>query len=65
MKQHVQTIENYGFAKKHDPRTEEIYEYIEELDILNGDAFCFKSGGDGDNGEMLKDLLDHYFKSKD
>jgi hypothetical protein len=61
----IQTIKDYGFGKDHDPRSVEIYDYIEKLDFLNGDAFCFTSGGDGDNGEMLMDLLDAYFKSKD
>lgn len=61
----IQTIENYGFGKDHDPRSKEIYDHIEQLDFINGDTFCFKSGGDGDNGEMLMDLLDVYFKHKD
>jgi hypothetical protein len=55
---------DYGFGKEHDPRSDEIFEFIEWVDLVNGDAFGFKSGGDGDNGEMLKDLLDAYFKHK-
>lgn len=57
-------IENYGFAKEHNPKSEEIYDFISELDFENGDGFCFKKGGDGDNGEALMDLLDCYFASK-
>ena len=34
------------------------------LDFKNGDFFIFKSGGDGDNGEFLMDLLDWYFENK-
>lgn len=43
------------------PKTEPLYKRIAELDFEQGDVFCFKSGGDGDNGEMLMDLLDQYF----
>ncbi len=57
-------IPDYGFGKDHDPRSKEIYDFISEADFQNGDVFCFKSGGDGDNGEMLMDLLDAYFKCK-
>lgn len=59
------TIENYGFGKDHDPRSKEIFRFIEQVDLHNGDSFYFKSGGDGDNGEFLMDLLDAYFKAKD
>lgn len=58
-------IENYGFAKSHDPRSKKMYNFIDATDLANGDAFGFKSGGDGDNGEMLMDLLDVYWKQFD
>lgn len=35
------------------------------MDYKNGDYFCFKSGGDGDNGELILAYLDEYFKIKD
>lgn len=55
-------IENYGIAgKRHNPKSVEIYDFISKLDFENGDYFCFKDGGDGDNGEFLMDLLDCYF----
>ena len=57
-------VEDYGFAKDHNPKSKEIYDFISEVDFGNGDAFCFKAGGDGDNGEMLMDLLDLYFERK-
>lgn len=60
----MKDIENYGFAKEHNPKSEEIFEYISQLDIENGDYFEFQSGGDGDNGEVLMDLLDAYFEHK-
>ena len=54
-------MKNYGMVKKHNQKSKEIYDFISELDFQNGDIFCFKSGGDGDNGELLMDLLDCYF----
>lgn len=51
-------------VKEHNPKSKEIYDFISELDFKNGDVLCFKSGGDGDNGELLMDLLDCYFESK-
>jgi hypothetical protein len=33
--------------------------------IFLDDYFCFKSGGDGDNGEQLMYLLDIYFDELD
>jgi hypothetical protein len=50
----------------HDPRSEEIYKSIAQIDFdLNHDGFCFKSGGDGDNGEDLMYLLDEHFQRQD
>lgn len=56
-------IKDYGMVKEHEPDSKKIYAFISELDFNNGDIFCFKSGGDGDNGECLMDLLDEYFKN--
>lgn len=57
-------VNGYGMSKEHNPKSKEIYDFISKLDFENGDYFCFKSGGDGDNGELLMDLLDCYFLSK-
>lgn len=46
---------------EHDPRSIALAKAIEKLDFENGDFFCFKFGGDGDNGEQLLYLLDIYF----
>ena len=54
-------MENYGMGKADNPKSVELYNFISKLDFENGDYFCFKSGGDGDNGEFLMDLLDCYF----
>lgn len=48
----------------HNPLSEEIYKAIADLDWDNGDTFCFKRGGDGDNGEELMYLLDMFFETK-
>ena len=48
----------------HDPRSEELYKFIADTDFEHcGDSFCFKSGGDGDNGETLMFILDCWFDS--
>jgi hypothetical protein len=50
----------------HDPRSEKIYEKLAKLDYEEcDDSFCFKSGGDGDNGETLMYLLDLMFEDED
>lgn len=61
------TASIYGSLENgHHPKSKEIYTFIAELDFRHGgDAFCFKSGGDGDNGEHLMNLLDCYFLFKD
>lgn len=58
-------IKDYGMAGKvHSQKSKKLYDFISKLDFENGDYFCFKDGGDGDNGEFLMDLLDCYFLSK-
>ena len=50
----------------HHPRSEALYRIIADMDLRFGDDyFCFKSGGDGDNGEHLMYLLDIHFETED
>ena len=50
----------------HDPRSTALYKSIADIDFtLGSDFFCFKSGGDGDNGEHLMYLLDEHFERED
>jgi len=50
----------------HHPRAEEIFEAIRASDwAFGGDHFCWKSGGDGDNGEMLKYALSVWCELED
>jgi hypothetical protein len=47
----------------HNPKSIKLYKAIAEIDYKeNSDSFCFKSGGDGDNGESLMYLLDVYYE---
>lgn len=49
----------------HDPRSESLFEFIRKMDEDHcGDSFCFKSGGDGDNGETLMFILDCWFEKR-
>jgi hypothetical protein len=51
---------------EHDPRSEEIVRWIADYDFLFcDDYFCWKVGGDGDNGESLMYELDEYFAAKE
>lgn len=51
---------------EHDSRSTAIYTNIAEIDFFeNGNAFNFKAGGDGDNGETLMYLLDVHFERED
>lgn len=53
-----------GFAKEHLQQTKELFGCISKIDFEQcDDYFCFKSGGDGDNGEVLMDEIDEYFKT--
>ncbi len=47
----------------HDTRSEEILELLMQADV--NDYFCWKRGGDGDNGETLMFQLDILFAQKD
>jgi hypothetical protein len=48
----------------HHPKSMELYEFIADMDFAHGgDFFCFKSGGDGDNGEILMYYMDEYFET--
>ena len=51
---------------EHHEKSIQIFEVLELSDwLFNGDYFCWKSGGDGDNGETLMYALDVYFEMMD
>jgi hypothetical protein len=42
----------------HHEKSIELYKFIAKVDFDQcNDSFCFKSGGDGDNGELLMYML--------
>lgn len=51
---------------EHHPKSEELMEFLKEHDFKDyGDYFCWKTGGDGDNGESLMYQMDAFFESKE
>ena len=58
--------ERWEKGVEHHSKSKELFREIEYIDLyMNNDSFCWKSGGDGDNGEELMYLLDMYFELKD
>lgn len=50
----------------HHPESLKLMYFIAANDLSNyGDYFCWKIGGDGDNGETLMYQMDAYFEAKD
>lgn len=50
----------------HHPKSMELMQHLGALDFeFFNDYFCWKTGGDGDNGETLMYALDMYFEMKD
>ena len=50
---------------EHNDLSYEIFRFIKTIDFdYSTDYFCWKSGGDGDNGEELMYLLDIFFDTK-
>ncbi len=48
----------------HHPKSVALFKVLEGIDWKHGgDYFCWKSGGDGDNGEHLMYELDIYFET--
>lgn len=50
----------------HHPKSIALVEFLKEHDFCDyGDYFCWKIGGDGDNGETLMYQMDAYFELLD
>lgn len=50
----------------HHPNSIRLMKFLEAHDFEDyGDAFCWKTGGDGDNGETLMYQMDAYFELMD
>ena len=51
---------------EHHPKSVELFKSLSAIDFKHGgDYFCWKSGGDGDNGEMLMYEMDIHFECID
>lgn len=60
------TIDRWGDGIEHHPKSIELMEFLKEIDWeIYKDHFCWKTGGDGDNGESLMYQMDAYFEAKD
>jgi len=50
----------------HHPKSLELFKHLADIDFKYcDDYFCWKSGGDGDNGETLMYEMDSYFETLD
>lgn len=50
----------------HHPESVRLFRRLEQIDFHHvNDYFCWKSGGDGDNGETLMYELDIVFEERD
>ncbi len=50
----------------HHPKSIALAQFLSEHDFHDyGDYFCWKTGGDGDNGETLMFQMDAYFEALD
>jgi hypothetical protein len=50
----------------HHPKSIRLFKQLADVDFrLGGDYFCWKSGGDGDNGEHLMYEMDIIFELED
>ena len=48
---------------EHHPKSQRLMVFLKEHDFQDyGDYFCWKTGGDGDNGEVLMYQLDAFFE---
>jgi hypothetical protein len=64
----IETDVNIRWEKgiPHHPESEKLMKAIADIDfVLCDDYFCWKTGGDGDNGETLMYEMDIYFEAKD
>ena len=59
-------LDRWGEGMDHHPKSQELMEFIAFHDFIdNEDGFCWKIGGDGDNGESLMYEMDAYFEQRD
>ena len=65
-KNNLTNIDRWEEGIEHHPKSLELMKFLEEHDLYDyDDYFCWKVGGDGDNGEFLMFEMDAYFEQKD
>ena len=59
-------IDRWADGMAHHPMSERLMAFLEEHDYNDyNDEFCWKTGGDGDNGESLMFEMDAFFEMLD
>lgn len=59
-------LDRWGTGMDHHPMSERLMEFLADHDLLDyRDYFCWKVGGDGDNGEALMYQMDAFFEMLD
>ena len=59
-------LDRWGKDISHHPKSVELMAFLLEHDFNDyNDYFCWKKGGDGDNGELLMYEMDSYFEYQD
>lgn len=60
------SLDRWGNGVEHHPMSERLMRFLVEHDFNDyGDYFCWKLGGDGDNGETLMFEMDTFFELLD
>ena len=58
--------DRWGNGTDHHPMSKRLMKFLEAHDFKDyQDSFCWKSGGDGDNGESLMYEMDAFFELLD
>jgi len=59
-------IDRWGTGKSHHPMSERLMDFLSKHDFEDySDFFCWETGGDGDNGEILMFEMDAFFEMLD
>ena len=66
VKLNLTKINRWEDGVDHHPMSQRIVKFLEEHDFNDyNDSFCWKTGGDGDNGETLMYQMDAFFEMLD
>lgn len=60
------SIDRWGTDVPHHPESIRLMDFLGQHDFIDcQDSFCWKRGGDGDNGETLMFQMDAYFELRE